>query len=121
VCGQEEKGIMAMRYLGALRGEGTLCIGAESQPQVLGPAEYDLDGYLVPPGGVAASGELRSAPEILRKVFGRRDLRLVTADGRSLGFRFTEKKLGGDGDAAHIDLTAGLPTAKEWSARKRAA
>ena len=108
------RGRAAMRYLGALRGAGTLCAGDQADPQILGPAEYDLDGYLVPPGGVAASGELRVASTVLRKVFGRRDLRLVTADGRSLGFRFTEKKLGADDDAAHIDLTAGLPTAKEW-------
>jgi hypothetical protein len=104
------RGRAAMRYLGALRGAGSLrCCG-----EVLAPAEYDLDGYLVPPHGVAASGEIRIAPDVLRRVFGRRDLELVTEDGRSLGFRFSEKKLLAGDDAAHVDLTAGLPTAQEW-------
>jgi hypothetical protein len=101
-----------MRYLGGLRGAGTLrCAG-----QLLAPADYDLDGYLVPPAGVAASGEVRTAPEVLRKVFGRRDLELVTEDGRALSFRFSEKKLLAGDNAAHVDVTGGLPTAKEWRA-----
>jgi hypothetical protein len=101
-----------MRYLGGLRGAGTLRCGG----QVLASADYELDGYLVPPAGVSGSGEIRTAPEILRRVFGRRDLELVTADGRALRFRFTEKKLLAGDDAAHVDVTAGLPEAKEWRA-----
>jgi hypothetical protein len=101
-----------MRYLGGLRGAGTLRCGG----QLLAPADYDLDGYLVPPAGVAASGEVRTAPEVLRKVFGRRDLELVTEDGRALSFRFSEKKLLAGDNAAHVDVTGGLPTAKEWRA-----
>jgi len=41
-----------MRYLGGLRGAGTLRLGGE----ILAPADYELDGYLVPPAGVAGSG-----------------------------------------------------------------
>jgi hypothetical protein len=101
-----------MRYLGGLRGAGTLrCKG-----QVLASADYELDGYLVPPAGIAGSGEIRTAPEVLRKVFGRRDLELVTEDGRALSFRFSDKKLTAGDDAAHVDVTAGMPTAKEWRA-----
>ena len=104
------KGRTSMRYLGGLRGAGFLhCRG-----ETLAPADYDFDGYFVPPGNVSGSGEIRTRPEILRKVFGRRDLQLVTADGRRLSFRFTEKKLGSGGDAAHVDVTDGLPTAEEW-------
>ena len=104
------RGRAAMRYLGALRGAGTLRCGGEA----VAPAEYDLDGYAVPPRGVAASGELRLAPEVLRRVFGRRDLQIVTEDGRSFGFRFSEKKLTAGDAAAHVDLTDGLPDAQEW-------
>jgi len=106
------RGRASMRYLGGLRGAGTLRLGEET----LARADYDLDGYLVPPGGVAGSGEIRTTPEVLRRVFGRKDLELVTEDGRRLSFRFSEKKLGADGDAAHVDVTAGLPSAKEWRA-----
>ena len=101
-----------MRYLGGLRGAGTLRRG----DQVLAPANYELDAYLVPPAGVAGSGEIRTTPEVLRRVFGRRDLELVTEDGRTLRFRFTEKKLIAGDDAAHVDVTAGLPDAKAWRA-----
>jgi hypothetical protein len=101
-----------MRYLGGLRGEGTLrCKG-----QDLAPAEYALDGYLIPPAGVTGSGEIRTAPEVLRKVFGRRDLELITEDGRSLRFRFSDKKLVAGDDAVHVDVTEGMPSAKEWRA-----
>jgi hypothetical protein len=101
-----------MRYLGGLRGAGTLRCGGET----LAPADYDLDGYLVPPAAVAGSGEIRTAPEVLRRVFGRKDLQLVMADGRSLSFRFSEKKLSAGDEAAHVDVTAGLPEAEEWRA-----
>jgi hypothetical protein len=101
-----------MRYLGGLRGEGTLrCKG-----QDLAPAEYALDGYLIPPAAVTGSGEIRTAPEVLRKVFGRRDLELITEDGRALRFRFSDKKLIAGDDAVHVDVTEGMPTAKEWRA-----
>jgi len=101
-----------MRYLGGLRGAGTLrCKGLD-----LAPADYELDGYLVPPAGVAGSGEIRTTPEVLRKVFGRRDLELVTEDGRALSFRFSEKKLLAGDDAAHVDVTGGMPDASNWRA-----
>lgn len=101
-----------MRYLGGLRGAGTLrCKG-----QDLAQADYALDGFLVPPAGVTGSGEIRTAPEVLRKVFGRRDLELVTENGRALSFRFSDKKLHAGDDAAHIDVTGGLPEAKNWRA-----
>ncbi len=102
---------MAMRYLGGLRGEGTLAIGDTD----LGPVDYELDGYATPPAGhVSASGEIRATPEVLKRVFGRRDLKLVTENGHQLGLRFSDKKL--KGDYAHVDVTSGLPDAKNWRA-----
>ena len=101
-----------MRYLGGLRGAGTLRCGGQD----LAPADYELDTYLVPPAGVTASGEVRTAPEVLRKVFGRRDLELVTENGRTLRFRFSDKKLMAGDDAVHVDVTEGLPDAKNWRA-----
>ena len=104
---------MAMRYLGGLRGAGTLTLGGET----LGQVDYELDAYATPPtGGVAASGEIHTEPAVLRQVFGRRDLKLVTENGRELGLRFSDKKLAGEGDAAHVDITSGLPDAKNWRA-----
>jgi len=49
-------------------------------------------------------------------VFGRRDLELVTEDGRALSFRFSEKKLLAGDDAAHVDVTGGMPDASNWRA-----
>ena len=50
-----------MRYLGGLRGAGTLrCKG-----QDVAPADYALDGYLIPPAGVAGSGEIRSTEGVV--------------------------------------------------------
>jgi hypothetical protein len=104
---------MAMKYLGGLRGEGKLTLGEQD----VGAVDYELDGYATPPtGGVVASGEIRGTPAVLRKVFGRRDLTLVTESGRLLGLRFSDKKLAGEGDAAHVDITSGLPEAKNWRA-----
>jgi len=106
------RGRQSMRYLGGLRGAGTL----RCQGQDVAEAEYALDGYLIPPAGVAGSGEIRMTPEVLKKVFGRRDLELVTENGRALAFRFSDKKLHAGDDAAHIDVTGGLPEAKNWRA-----
>jgi hypothetical protein len=55
-----------MRYLGALRGAGTLA----SEEQTFSRADYDFDVFATAPGQVSASGEIRTTPEGLRKVFG---------------------------------------------------
>jgi hypothetical protein len=99
-----------MRYLGALRGTGQLL--GESGP--LGHADYDLDAYLLKPGEVVASGEIRMSADELNEVFGRRDLRLQTEDGRLLGVRFSGKRLGSTSTAAHADIRGGLPDAGAW-------
>ncbi len=99
-----------MRYLGALRGSGVIV----GQTGPLGRADYDLDGYLMKPGEVVASGEIRMQAGELNEAFGRRDLSLQTDDGRMLGLRFSGKRLNSASTVAHADVRGGLPDAKDW-------
>lgn len=99
-----------MQYLGGLRGLGTVNCGEQN----LGPADYELEGYLMKPGQMTVSGEIRMPPETLRALFGRRDLQLLTDNGHHFSLRFSEKELGGDGDVAHVDVIGGLPKASDW-------
>ncbi len=96
-----------MRFLGKLRGTGTLVSGDET----IGQAEYELDGYVMRPGSVVASGELRMPSASLAEALLRRDLRLLTGDGRTLQLRITGKPAG---DAVHIDIAEGLPAERDW-------
>ncbi|MBS0538732.1 MAG: hypothetical protein JSR47_08250 [Proteobacteria bacterium] len=100
-----------MQYLGALRGSGELIGEAGS----LGRVEYELDGYLMKPGEVVASGEIHMAAAELNEAFGRRDLRLQTDDGRLLEVRFSGKRNSTTSTVAHADVRGGLPPAREWS------
>ncbi len=99
-----------MRYLGALRGSGQLL--GEAGP--LGRVDYEFDGYLMKPGDVVASGEIRMDADQLNEAFGRRDLRLQTDDGRVLGVCFSGKRVSPTTTAAHADIRGGLPDAKDW-------
>jgi hypothetical protein len=99
-----------MRFLGKLCGSGTLA----NADGTIGQAEYELDGYVMRPGAVVASGELRMPPAALARAFERRDVHLVTADGRTLPLRFTGRPSDRGGDAAHIDISEGLPDETEW-------
>lgn len=99
-----------MRYLGGLRGAGDLTCGDET----LGRADYDFDGFLAKAGKVMCCGEIRAAPELLRDVFGRRDLGLRTDDGRLLSLHFSERQMQGPADCAHVDVGGDLPPAIEW-------
>jgi hypothetical protein len=47
-------------------------------------------------------------------VFGRRDVQLVTDDGRRLTLRFSERQLAAASDSAHVDVAGDLPAASEW-------
>ena len=99
-----------MRHLGTLRGSGMLECGGVA----LGRADYELDGYIVRPGEVSASGEVRMQPPLLSSAFGRKDLCLRTDDGQELSIRFSGKWLPETADTAHADVYAGLPTEKKW-------
>ena len=99
-----------MRHLGVLRGAGTLV----SRGETVGRADYEFDGYLMRPGEVVASGEIRMAPGMLRDAYGRRDLSLQTDDGRVLGVRLSPRRQDSPDDAAHADVHDGLPAEKDW-------
>ena len=99
-----------MLYLGGLRGAGMLMVGTEA----LARADYDFDGFLTKPGQMTCSGEIRLAPAMLKDVFGRRDLQLLTEDGRRLSLRFSERQLRTASDTAHVDVTGDLPPRSEW-------
>jgi hypothetical protein len=105
-----------MRFLGKLCGTGTLA----NADGTIGPADYELDGYAMRPGAVVASGELRMASAALARAFGEHGVCLVTADGRTLPLRFTGKPSDRGGDAAHIDISDGLPDETEWRRLARA-
>jgi hypothetical protein len=98
-------------YLGGISGSGMLtCKGRE-----VGRASYDFDGFLRQPVGITSSGEIQVAAPILREVFGRKDLQLLTDDGRRLDLTFSEKKLPRSSDVAHVDVTGELPSApRNW-------
>jgi hypothetical protein len=99
-----------MRHLGVLRGAGTL----ESGGHAMGRVNYEFDGYLIRPGEVSASGEIRMDADALTNVFGRRDLSLRTDDGRVLAIRFSTRRYGSPDNAAHADVHGGLPPEDEW-------
>lgn len=99
-----------MRHLGVMRGSGTLhCKG-----EPVGRADYELDGYLVRPGEIVASGEVHLDATVLADAFGRNDLTLRTDDGRVLSLRFSGKRLAPGSEVAHADVREGLPDEKEW-------
>lgn len=102
---------MTMRYLGVMRGAGML---TDTEGQSYGRAEYDIDGFLTPAGEVVASGELRMTAEALSLAFGRTGLSLLTENGNRLSLRFSGKRPSVAADAAHVDVTEGLPPAKKW-------
>jgi len=99
-----------LRFLGKLRGRGTVT----SADRMIGPADYELDGYVMRPGAIVASGELRMAALALQDAHAAPAVRLVTAQGHSLPLRFTGKPSDRGGDAAHVDISEGLPDEKEW-------
>lgn len=106
-----------MRYLGNLHGLGVVT----HENRDIGRASYDIDGFAIHPRGVTGSGEIRLGPSDLARVFGRRDIRLRTDDGRLLDLRFSDKRLRDDDDAAHVDVAGDLPTtAGTWRNRTEA-
>ena len=99
-----------MQYLGPLRGSGLLSCGTGQ----IGRANFELDAYLTRPGEVVASGEIRMQAEALNDAFGRRDLHLLTDEGRTLTIRFSGKRLNPSSDAAHVDVGGELPPPNTW-------
>ena len=100
----------SMRYLGVMRGSGSLACDGEP----LGRVEYEIDGFLTGPGEIVGSGEIRMAPADLDNAFGRRNLRLTTDQGRVLDVRFSGKRHDANSAAAHADVGGDLPPVDQW-------
>jgi hypothetical protein len=78
-------------------------------------ASYDFDGFFRQPIGVTCCGEIQLSAAILKDVFGRRDVQLLTDEGRLLDLVFSETALLSASDVAHVDVTGELPaTAQSW-------
>lgn len=100
-----------MQYLGRISGDGTLTAGGER----VDSASYEIDGFVKAKIGVSGSGEIRASALALRQVFGRRDIQIVTVDGRRIDVRFSEKKIQPGARVAHVELSGALPTARaDW-------
>jgi hypothetical protein len=99
-----------MRYLGGLRGDGVLKCGGET----IARAAYEFDGFLSKGGHLTGSGEIRTSPEALRSALGRKNIQLLTDDGQTLSLRFSERQSQSAGDAAHVDISGGLPPVSMW-------
>ena len=81
---------------------------------MLGRADYEFDGYLLQPTQIVGSGEVHMPAEALSEAFGRKELVLLTDDGRRLSIRFSGKALAPGANIAHADVLEGLPEAREW-------
>lgn len=99
-----------MRYLGGISGFGSLKCGGETMAR----AEYAFDGFLSKTGQITGSGEIRLVADALSRVFGRRDIKLLTEDGRLLGLYFSGKQLPPAAGVAHVDVVGDLPRPSEW-------
>lgn len=88
-----------MRYVGGISGTGILKCGDEEVARV----SYELDGFYMEPVGITRSGELRVDSDALKGVFGRKDVQLITEDGRVFDLTFSDKELRPDCDATHVD------------------
>ena len=101
-----------MQYLGTLQGEGfVLHNGLE-----LTSAQFEFDGYSTSHAGVICNGEIRMPAMVLKTIFPLRTMQLRTDVGRLLELRFSDKKIGPDQEAAHVDVRGEIPGngKREW-------
>lgn len=76
---------------------------------------YDFELFFKKPVGVTSCGEIRPAVGVLKEVFGRKGVQLLTDDGRLLDLAFSEKVLLPASSVAHVDVTGDLPAApRNW-------
>jgi hypothetical protein len=102
-----------MRYLGKISGKGMVLCNGERIEQ----AAYDFEVYLNKPMGITSSGEIRMSRTALTGVFGRKDVQILTDDGRLLDLRFSAKELLPMVDFAHVDVKGELPAgSRSWQA-----
>ncbi len=101
----------ALRYLGGFSGHGIVTQNGVK----IASAEFDFDGYFRPPVGVTGCGEIQLPAEVLKRLFGRPDLQLLTEQGRVLDLRFSDSTLPPASGVAHVDVTGELPLAPgDW-------
>jgi hypothetical protein len=91
----------ALRHLGGLTGRGDIVQNGKK----IAPATFDLDGYYRAAAGVSGCGEIRLRAEVLRSLFGRRDLQLLTEKGQVFDIRFSDSNLPVASCVAHIDVS----------------
>ena len=100
-----------MHYLGRISGYGVLRCNGEH----IARASYDFDGFFKKLVGVTCCGEIQLSAAILKDVFGRRDVQLLTDDGRLLDLTFSGTAQLPSSDVAHVDVTGELPaTPRSW-------
>jgi len=99
----------ALRYLGGISGHGVVTQNGKE----IAPARFDLDGFFCPPAGVTGCGEIQLSGEVLKSLFGRTDLQLLTDEGLLLALRFSDATLPAESDVAHVDVTGQFPTAPD--------
>jgi hypothetical protein len=88
-----------MRYLGSISGKGVLkCDGEE-----IARVSYEFEGFYAGSSGVTRSGELRVSAAALKSVFGRKDIHLLTDDGRIFDLKFSDKVLRPATDIVYVD------------------
>ncbi len=101
----------ALRYLGGISGHGVVTRNGETIAQ----ATFDFDGYFRAAAGVTGCGEIQMPAEVLKSLFGRSDLQLLTDQGRLLDLSFSDPTSPPAGDVAHVDVSGELPTAPgDW-------
>ena len=104
-----------MRHKGGISGTGILKCGGEEIARV----SYELDGFQVESNGVRRSGELRISSDALKNVLGRKDVQLITDDGRVFDLRFADGEPRPDCDAAHVDAMDPTETRSAGTPRRR--
>jgi hypothetical protein len=98
-----------LRYLGGISGQGAILHDGKE----ITPASFDFDGYFRAAAGVTGSGEIRLPAGVLKDLFGRKDLQLLTDQGRLLDLSFSDLKQAPSGDVAHVDVT-GTMAPGDW-------
>jgi hypothetical protein len=93
-----------LRYLGGMSGSGVVTQNGKT----ITPATFDLEGYFRAVGGVTGSGEIQLPAGVLKDLFGRTDLQLLTDQGCVLDLSFSVSKLIPTGDVAHVDVTGAM-------------
>ncbi len=90
-----------LTYLGAISGQGVV----KQNGKTVATAKFELDGYYRTPSGVTGSGEIRLPGEVLKRLFGRADLQLLTDHGLLLAFRFSDPTPPSASDVVRVDVT----------------